>query len=359
MVSTLNHPVSYHEKLKTVTLSFSGKSQIACLIDESIVLQWKEALLRIFPRSDSVHWISLPCGENAKTRQIKEKVEDQLLELGFARDSTLIAVGGGAISDVVGFIASTYMRGISYITLPTTLLSMVDAAIGGKTAINIPQGKNLIGSFYSPTEVHCALEFLTTLPDEEWRSGFSEMIKYALIEDQNLFLEFCELESLSQIKSSAHLLKWIKKSCTIKQRIIEEDPKENGVRRILNFGHTIGHAYEHCSNFSHSHGDCIAVGMLIESFISYVTGLLPLEELIKIREFIHRFSFPFQAFKRFSSKPLIQIMKRDKKNRDGLIQMALIEQIGSPHQASGEFRLPIETKIIEQGIEWFQKGAKI
>lgn len=209
--------------------------------------------------------ITFPPGEKSKTRQMKAYVEDKMLEMGLGRDITIIAVGGGVVTDLAGFVAATYCRGVSYISVPTTLLAMVDASIGGKVGVNTEHGKNLIGAFYNPEIIIVDPSVLKTLPEKEMLNGIAEIIKYGLILDPSL-LEMPLGENL------------IESCIALKQSIVEKDPFEKGLRRVLNFGHTIGHAIEAASSYTLSHGESIAIGMIVEGSFTLKESLRPLFE---------------------------------------------------------------------------------
>ena len=213
--------------------------------------------------------IEIPAGEASKSVNIVLDVVKQLIRLKVSRKSLLVALGGGVVGDVTGFIASIYMRSIPYIQIPTTLLAQVDSSVGGKTGVDLPEGKNLLGTFYQPKAVYIGLSFLKTLSDKDFSTGLAEVIKYGIIGDQNLF-EFLEHESGGIKKHNPSMMKsLVGRSCKIKAQVVEMDEKELGLRRILNFGHTLGHALEASSGYSLSHGEAVAIGMVGAAKISH------------------------------------------------------------------------------------------
>ncbi len=212
--------------------------------------------------------VSFPSGELYKTRTTKEFLENQLLERGIQRNATLIALGGGVTTDLVGFIASTYHRGIPFISIPTTVVGMADASIGGKTGVNAPQGKNLIGSLYLPTEIIIDVATLNTLSQKEMRQGAVEMVKHALLFSEEYFFQLEGGVEGFQSKDSSFLQNIISRSIAIKHTIVEMDPYEEGVRKALNFGHTLGHALEAATDYTLSHGEAVAWGMVWEAEVS-------------------------------------------------------------------------------------------
>ena len=213
--------------------------------------------------------------ERSKSISSFKKIIDKLFELRFDRSDVLIAFGGGVVGDITGFSASTFLRGIKYIQIPTTLLAQVDSSVGGKTAINVPQGKNLVGAFYNPSLVLISTEFLNTLPESEYKSGLGEVIKYAFIGNKKL-KNIIEKNPEKIIKRESSILQTIiEESIKTKSKIVTKDEKESGIRAILNFGHTFGHAIEAKNNYKNiTHGAAITLGMIIASKISFFDGLL-------------------------------------------------------------------------------------
>lgn len=287
--------------------------------------------------------ISVPSGEKYKTRETKQALEDELLQKKLGKDSLLVAVGGGMTTDLVGFLASTYMRGVSLILVPTTLLAMVDAAIGGKTGVNTPFGKNLVGSFYLPNAIFIDLRFLESLPEREMKNGLSEILKYGLIDDATIW-EKCE-----SWKSELECL--IQSSIACKMKVIEQDFKETGLRRILNFGHTVGHALELISNFEMSHGEAVALGCMAESYLSHLLGYLSEEELQTILKMYRKLGY---AFKKFDIKAFCNAMTLDKKAKGGIPRFVLIDRIGHCVPFDGEYCTVIKKSELDRLIEWME-----
>lgn len=226
--------------------------------------------------------ITFPRGEASKNLQTIAELASELAKRGFDRSSGLIALGGGVSGDMTGFLAAIYMRGIPFIQVPTTLLAQVDSSVGGKTGVDLPEGKNLIGCFYQPQAVYIDPVVLTTLPREELLSGLAEVIKYGIIRDQEFFV-FLEQrrEDILALKEEA-IIVLIARCCEIKAEVVEEDEQEGDVRRILNFGHTIGHAVEAASGFTLIHGLAIAIGMRAASELAVLTGCLSADDCRRI-----------------------------------------------------------------------------
>src|SRR5436309_595603 len=237
------------------------------ITDSNVGALYGKEFLRAL-RQPREYLLSIPAGEKSKNRRIKERIEDRILSLGVTRDSLIVALGGGVIGDLAGFVAASLLRGLPYVQIPTTLLAQVDSSIGGKVAIDHPLGKNLLGAFYQPHKVYINVATLTSLPDREFRCGLAEVIKYGAILDKDLFRYLEREYGQIMAKHESCLLRIIKRSCEIKKSVVEQDEKETGLRRILNFGHTIGHAIEVLSGYRIRHGNAIAIGMVAEARMS-------------------------------------------------------------------------------------------
>jgi len=281
-----------------------------------------------------IQLFSFPAGEASKTRATKERLEGALLSEGFSRDTTIIALGGGVVTDLVGFLAATFCRGVELILIPTTLLGMVDASLGGKNGVNTPYGKNLIGSFYNPQKLYICPGFLKTLPEQEWFNGAVEMLKAGLIADADYFHHFSEIPISESID----------RAIEIKRRILSKDLTEKGLRRVLNVGHTIAHALETLSDYQIPHGTAVAAGIVLEAEISYEMGILKKEALAHIKT-----KFPPAHFD-FGFDEMYDVMRRDKKSEDGTPRFALLEDIGVPYAAEGTYCIEVPRKVIRKVV---------
>lgn len=279
--------------------------------------------------------LEIPAGEPSKNMATVMEIAGKLLAAGADRNTMLIALGGGVVGDLTGFIASVYMRSVPYIQIPTTLVGQVDSAIGGKTAVDLPQGKNLLGTFYQPRAVFVDLNFLDTLPDKEFQNGLAEIIKYGIIEDEKLF-QLLE-EDMDSIKSRdpGLLLKIIETCCRIKKSIVEIDEWEQGLRRILNFGHTLGHAFEAASDYKLSHGEGVALGMVAAARLSVKMKYLPESELIRVEQVIAEAGLPIRLQTSVDQQAVIDRLKVDKKKKDDVVHFVLIKKIGLPFVNGG------------------------
>ncbi|WP_102345775.1 3-dehydroquinate synthase [Bacillus sp. Marseille-P3661] len=276
--------------------------------------------------SNMVYSYTVPGGEEAKSFQHYYDILTYALEKDLDRKSLIIALGGGVVGDLAGFVAATFMRGIPFIQMPTTLLAH-DSSVGGKVAVNHPLGKNMIGAFYQPEAVIYDIDTLGTLPETEWRSGFAEVIKHALIGDRDFYGWLrTEIDSLADLRDQK-LQYALAKGISVKARVVGEDEKENGIRAHLNFGHTLGHAIEASMGYGKvSHGDAVAMGMLFAIRVSeqyYQTDLY----LNEYRKWFSQLNFPHIPSKLDANK-LLQLMKKDKKTESGTIRMVLMKEIG-------------------------------
>ncbi|HEB72776.1 MAG TPA: 3-dehydroquinate synthase, partial [Nitrospirae bacterium] len=278
-----------------------------------------------------VRWeaLLLPDGERYKNMAAVERIHDRLIKGRYDRDTVIVALGGGVTGDIAGFSAATYMRGIKLAQAPTTLLSQVDSSVGGKTGVNHPRGKNLIGAFYQPGVVLADISALQTLPDKEIRCGVAEVIKYGLIASARFF-KFLEgaIEALTALEPGV-TLKVVQRSCRIKADVVAEDEKESGKRAILNFGHTVGHAIEAVTGYRrYRHGYAVAMGMVTASILSEMKGGLKAGDVEAITSLISRAGLPVAIPKAISDKELYKAMKHDKKAKAGSIRFALLDTIG-------------------------------
>lgn len=272
------------------------------------------------------HLITVQPGEKTKSLQTAEQLFAQFLDLGLTRKDGLIALGGGVVGDLVGFVASTYQRGVPFLQIPTTLLAQIDSSIGGKTAVNLPQGKNLVGTFYQPDGVLIDPETLTTLPIRHLREGLAEAIKYGAIADLDLFEK---LESLRDENDFlVHAIPIIYRCCEIKKEIVEQDERDTGLRFLLNFGHTIGHGIEQVAGYGkYNHGEAVAIGMNQISRITEKRGSTPRGAAKRLENLIQKFNLPL-TYVPLNPEEIANVMTRDKKGQGGTIKMVRLRQIG-------------------------------
>ncbi len=266
--------------------------------------------------------------EAAKNLATVESVSRMLIRAGADRKSLIVAVGGGVVGDVAGFVAASYLRGVALVQVPTTLVAQVDSAIGGKTGVNLPEGKNLLGAFYPPKLVLADPEALRTLPHREYRGGLSEVIKYGVIADARLFV-YLEKHLDKVLRRDAAALEYIiRRSIEIKAQVVSCDERESGLREILNFGHTFAHALESVTKYRHfRHGEAVAWGMMCAALLGHEVGVTPADDVSRIVALVRRLK-PFPEWPRVSPEAMINLMRSDKKTRGGKIRFVLSPRIG-------------------------------
>lgn len=293
-----------------------------------------------------VELLDFPSGERSKTWETAASIGRELARRGYDKDSIIIALGGGVVGDLAGFVASFYMRGINYIQIPTTLIGMIDSSIGGKTGVDIPEGKNLFGTFHQPKAVIIDIDLIEKLPEKEIKNGFAEIIKYGIVKDKKLFED---IEQNFSKRNGEFYSRIIEMSCRIKARIIEQDEKESELRKVLNYGHTVGHAIEASEDYKISHGEAAALGMIFEARISSRLGFLSKINLERQNKLIKALGLPTE----YKGNPddLIEIMKRDKKNRDGKIYFVLPTTIGGIKEENGKVAFPVDESLVRECLK--------
>ncbi|MEM7174619.1 MAG: 3-dehydroquinate synthase [Chlamydiota bacterium] len=297
-------------------------------------------------------FLVFPSGEHQKNRANKETLENQLLAAHCARDTALIALGGGVVTDLVGFVAATYLRGIPYLSLPTSLIGMVDASIGGKTGINTEWGKNTLGALYPPRAVVIDYHFLATLSEQERRQGIAEIVKYGLTAQASLFHLIDQNINRWLQWDLSFIEELIDKSCSIKKKVIEADVAEWGKRRMLNFGHTIAHAIEQVEAYQIGHGEAVAIGIITESLISYRAGRLTEKELTQIDHLIRDLGFSLTLSPRVTTAALLAALQSDKKRATGQVRFVLLDAIGKVAYHRGNYCTPIDDDLLHETLSW-------
>ncbi|WGS86785.1 3-dehydroquinate synthase [Methylomonas sp. UP202] len=290
--------------------------------------------------------VILPDGEQYKTLQYLEKIFDGLLANKFSRNATLIALGGGVIGDMGGFAAACYQRGIAFIQIPTTLLAQVDSSVGGKTGVNHPLGKNMIGAFYQPQCVIADADVLDTLDDRQLSAGLAEVIKYGLIRDPE-FLDWLEANMPKLLaRDKAALAYAIERSCANKAAVVGEDEFENGVRATLNLGHTFGHAIETgCGYGQYLHGEAVAIGTGFAADLSRRLGYLSDADVARVLAILHAAGLPTRPPTEMSTEQYLDLMAVDKKNVDGKIRVILLEALGKALLPISVERAPLQATL--------------
>ena len=327
-----SYPISIGSNLLSNTALFSSviKGKKVMIVTNDVVAPLYLEVCKNTLKEYQIDEIILPDGEQHKNLSTFEIILSTLLEKKHARDTTIVALGGGVIGDMAGFAAACYQRGIAFIQIPTTLLSQVDSSVGGKTAVNHPLGKNMIGAFYQPQAVIIDIECLKTLPAREFSAGMAEVIKYGIIYDKDFFswLE-SNIEAIKSLDSTA-IVYMLKRCCTIKAEVVALDEKEHGIRALLNLGHTFGHAIEAEQGYGNwLHGEAVAVGMVLAAETSYILGLVDHSDVEQIIDLIEAFDLPLTAPADMQYKHFAEHMQLDKKVLNGQLRLVLPTSVGT------------------------------
>lgn len=335
--------------LKTLAARF------AIICDDTTAALYGEKLSKELSASGLEAFLfTFPSGERSKTRETKELIENQMFEHGLGRDSCVIAVGGGVVTDVAGFLAATYCRGIPLVLIPTTLLCMIDACIGGKSGVNVAYGKNLIGTIYQPKKIFIDTALLHSLPKNELRYGAVEMIKHGLIADLKFFT-FLETHCEAILALDPDVIeKAIVNSCHIKIAIVEADERESHKRVLLNLGHTVAHALERLTDYAMPHGEAVAIGLWMEGAIAVELGHLKASSFKRIEKILDSYGLPKYMPPEISMGALYQAMTSDKKSLQGVPRFVLLAELGSPMPCGSSYCAPVDKAVIEK--IYFKKG---
>lgn len=305
-------------------------NNLLIVIDENVARYYQTKIKSVFSNhSGKIRYYILPSGERTKSEEELKKIYNFLLKNNFGRDTVLIAIGGGVTGDLAGYAASTFMRGIQLVHVPTTFLAMIDSSIGGKTGINFSKKKNMIGTFYQPRLVFIDIMFLSTLPSREFNSALGELIKYGLISNKDFYTFLSD--NLEKIKSlNDGVIKYtIKESVSIKARVVQQDEfEQRGIRKILNLGHTFAHAIESELGFKIKHGEAVTAGMICSLFLSNKIGLLDTSKQKNLLQLPTSVRLPANI-KKINNQNVFDAMRSDKKNKDDKIMFVLISGIGS------------------------------
>ncbi len=304
-----------------------NSKKIALITNEQIADLYLSEISQTLKTFD-LKTLVLPEGETEKNLETIGKAAEFLSDNGIDRDSSIIAFGGGVIGDITGFVASSYMRGIKFLQVPTTLLAQVDSSVGGKTGVNISRGKNLIGAFYQPSAVIADTKYLNSLEPKRLSEGLAEVIKYGLIRDEDFFVWLSKNTSRILALEPEVMAHLIERCCQIKAEIVSEDEREGSIRAILNYGHTFGHAIESLTDYSvYTHGEAVSIGMVMAASMAERMGMLSKDDKKDIINLLESVNLPTEK-PSLNSNDFLKSMKRDKKAQDGEIRLILLEGIG-------------------------------
>ncbi|WP_408071136.1 3-dehydroquinate synthase [Butyrivibrio sp. JL13D10] len=319
---------SFDELPKRISeLGFNNR-KIAIITDSNVKDLYADSLVKKLEGSFSkIIVYAIPAGEENKNLKEIEKIYKVLIENKFDRHDLIIALGGGVVGDMAGYTAATYLRGIAFIQIPTTLLAQTDSSIGGKTGVDFEGYKNMVGAFYMPSLVYMNICVLSSLSGEQFASGFAEVMKHGIIKDADFYMWLIDNMYEIEERDPDVLIEMIKRSCDIKRQVVEKDPTEKGERAFLNFGHTIGHAIEKHKNFELSHGECVALGSVAAAYISWKRQMLSMEEYYEIRDMFVPFGLPISVTD-IDAEEIINLMHSDKKSDGNNIKFVLLKKVG-------------------------------
>jgi 3-dehydroquinate synthase len=322
----------------------------AVITDDQVGPHYAARVAASFGTANVPRVITVPAGEAQKTRETWARVTDTLLADGFGRDSAIVALGGGVIGDLAGFVAATFMRGVSYVQVPTTLLAMVDASIGGKTGVDTAAGKNLVGAFHQPSAVLADPETLATLPVPHLRAGLAEVIKHGVIADERYFGRVVEALPRVLDPRSARwldaLTSLVVRSVEIKADVVNRDEREAGLRKTLNFGHTLGHAIELCGNYEMLHGEAVAAGMVLETALAERAAVAEPGTLERVRDAVSAAGLPTSRPRAQQPAQLLAATRTDKKARRGVVEYALPLRVGAMAGAERGWACPVSDELV-------------
>ena len=320
---------SFGELLENIIGIKGQKYEKICVVTDDIVGGlYVDTIKTIFEdKFNQVIIFTLPNGESSKHLGNIEKLYEELITNPFTRRDLLVALGGGVIGDMTGFCAATYLRGIDFVQIPTTLLSQVDSSIGGKTGVDFNGYKNMVGAFYMPRLVYINTSVLKSLPEEQFCNGMGEVIKHGYIRDKAYFEMLKDHVNEVLALDDAYLEDMVYTSCDIKRNVVEIDPKEQGIRSYLNFGHTIGHAIEKNSNFSLYHGQCVAIGMVAAMYLSVKKGWMEQKDLEEMEEVLTSYHLPIRA-DHMTVEDVFNASKSDKKMDGNKVKFTVLKEIG-------------------------------
>ncbi len=338
------------EALPRIAAEVAPGHRAVVVTDDTVASHYGARVRQLVPGAAC---LTIPPGEAHKTRDTWARLTDQLLHLGHGRDTVVIAVGGGVVGDIAGFVAATYMRGVPVVQVPTTLLAMVDASVGGKTGVDTPAGKNLVGAFHQPAAVLIDPAVLETLPLEHLRAGFAEIVKHGVVADAEYFehaARFAPAWNGAPPRAVPALTDLIARSVEIKAGIVARDERESGLRKVLNFGHTIGHAIEAATHYATLHGQAVAIGIVTEARLAERLGIAAAGTAGAIERACREAGLP-TTLPDVPAGDLIAFTHADKKARAGRVEYALPARIGQMAGAESGWAIPVDDDLVREALE--------
>lgn len=337
------------DRLGDIVSDIAARHRVLAITDTTVARLYADRVTNALRHLDFRGVLSFDIREETKTRETWSEITDRLLAKGLGRDTTLVALGGGVVGDVVGFVAATYMRGVPFVQVPTTLLAMVDASVGGKTGVDTPHGKNLVGAFHQPSAVVIDPALLETLPKEHYRGGFAEIIKHGVIADAAYFASVRDFLG-RQGKDAQRLFELapiIERSVQIKAGVVTRDERESGLRKVLNFGHTIAHAVETATSYRVIHGEAVSMGMVAEARIAERIGVADRDIAAEIALVCEAAGLP-STLPSLKAESLIEFTRADKKARGGQVEYALPRRIGEMAGEDNAWGVPVDDSIVRE-----------
>jgi 3-dehydroquinate synthase len=326
--------------------SVARAHRYAVITDSHVAPHYAGALVESLAPLGGTSLHVVPAGETHKTRDEWARLTDELLDAGCGRDTTIVAIGGGVVGDLAGFVAATFMRGVPVVQCPTSLLAMIDASIGGKTGVDTSAGKNLVGAFHPPAVVLADVETLRTLPGAHRRAGLAEAIKHGIVADAG-YLERLDADFPALLAGdAAATLECVTRSVEIKSDVVTSDTHERGRRKILNFGHTLGHAVEQVSGYALLHGEAVAIGMVLEARLAERIGIAERGTADSIERVVTRAGLPTHAPASLASDDILRATRLDKKARAGAVEYALPERVGVMANANRGWAVPVNDALV-------------
>lgn len=326
-----------------------GKRRIAIIADSTTAKRFGARIVRHLRKAGhDVELVHFSAGERFKNQATVSSIQHALLKKRFGRDTLIIALGGGVVGDVAGYVAATYLRGVPFIQMPTTLLAIVDSSVGGKVGIDTPHGKNLIGAFHQPRAVIADLSYISSLKKRQVVNGLVEALKKFLTSEKRSLPLIEKLDLAHPLRTSRVLQQIAYRSVFLKARVVRKDEEEKNERRILNFGHTIGHALEFVSRYKLPHGFAVGYGMLVEARVSEHLGLLPRQDREKLERYLGDLGITASLIKKYSISKVLSAARGDKKARRGEPHYVLLTSLGSVYTKGGQYAHPVPERVVRE-----------